>query len=553
MGRLCSSCICDDDECYFTYDNEELSCTICRPHSSPILIAAVVVLQVSMVAFLVFRRSAATLFLAETVLAVVLLLLGIGEWYIFNIISIMALMFLLTSAERRVSHGNPHDSHAEVTQRTGIIKIILFFVQATPVIVNRHAWPSWVRLVVERLSALNMKISGLECLNPGVFSSPVGRFSFVMGLPILLSLSITFSVIVAAFFRWANLKAKLKRVCTCCQRARRRESTDALPTDAEDDPIDSLGRRPSSPRQLSLDSESEAENDSPHVSLLSRSNANTREEINRDGDEFHHNQEHLGDAEDPSLEPPSFRREVIERAQYAVLFVLFSGYFELSNSILNFLRPCDEDGYMPALPFVPCSYDDSIYKPLQILSWLFLGVYFFGIPALFGWILFRNRKLISQGSHAADRRVGFLYESFRREVFWFEMVWMARRVAISVIISFIARSSTRTAALTALLFLSLLLERVFLPFTTPGINNLETAGTGILLYSYVVGDAIAGGLDESEGLVPTIAIVLQTALWALNAGFIVFMVAMLVKDPLRRWWAWLKTTRMCACLNRDRG
>jgi hypothetical protein len=511
QGRLCSACACNTEECYFSYDTEEHSCTICKPHSSPILIGAVVFLQLSMIAFLVFRRSAATLFLAETVLAVILLLLGIGEWYIFNIVSIMALMFLLTSAEKRKSHGNPHDSHAEVAQRTGVIKIILFFVQATPVIVSKSAWPGWVRIAVERLNALNLKISGLECLNPSVFASPVGRFTFVMALPLLLSLSITFAVVLASLFRWANMKTKISRVLPRCCRKSEESAIDEAP------PLDP-------PPQS--DSEVDADYD-PHVPLL-----------DQDGDHA------IVNEEQSIQQSPNFAREVLERTQYAVLFVLFSGYFELSNSILSFLRPC-EGGFMHALPFVECSLTNGIYLPLYALSWIFFVIYFLGIPSLFALLLFRNRAEIKAGSHSADSRVGFLYESFRREVFWFEMIWIARRVAISVIISFVERSSARTAALSALLLASIFVGRKFHPFTTRIVNNLETLATGLLFYTYIVGEAMRSSESGADDI-PTLIMVMQTSLWILNACFVLFTVGVLVKEPMSRWYLWIRRRICCA-------
>jgi hypothetical protein len=533
-GRLCSMCICDEHECFFSSDNEEQECRKCGYNSSWLLVIAIVFLQLSMIAFLVFRRSAATLFLTEFVLVVILMILGIGETWLFQVVCVMALMFLLSAAENRRRNRadklhkkaghHSHEEHRAAAKMTGIVKVILFFLQSVPAVVPSQAWPAWVGSIVRLLSALSLRISGLECISPTVFASPVGRFSFVLSLPVLFSLSIGISVVFAALINWSGIvpKAKFVLVRLVCKKkhATNADNDDGSESDHDDAPhaVQAPDADTFSASAHSSDSDIDVVTLDPHSeaeSLLSHDQAGSPfEELDR--------------------RPTTFWQRVLPRIQFSILFILFAGHFELSNTVLAILRPCDH-GHMKSYPYIMCSLaDNRQYFILYILSLVFLFAYFLGIPALFGFFLLRHRKHIREGTEHADDRIGFLYETFRREVFWFEMVWIARRLLISLIITFIPLSSGIQAAVMSIVLLTfLVVQRAVMPFSSKLVNYLELLSSFVLLYSYIVGTELSSHYEAFNER-NSVKIFFQSALWILNALVVLILVIALVQPSLAR-------------------
>eukprot|EP01122_Echinamoeba_exundans_P014246 TRINITY_DN6407_c0_g1_i1.p1 TRINITY_DN6407_c0_g1~~TRINITY_DN6407_c0_g1_i1.p1 ORF type:complete len:1714 (+),score=224.17 TRINITY_DN6407_c0_g1_i1:330-5144(+) len=541
--RLCSKCICNEHECYFSSDNEEQECHKCQSNSSWLLVIAIIFLQLSMIAFLVFRRSAATLFLTEFVLVVILMILGIGETWLFQVVCVMALMFLLSAAENRRknradahsrsgkgSHKHAHhEEHLAAAKMTGIVKVILFFLQSVPAVVPSEAWPAWVGAIVRLLSALSLRVSGLECISPTLFASPVGRFSFVMSLPVLFSVSIGVSVIFAALINWAGIVPKMKVACSrlLCEKKRQ------PPLFANEDDGSDSDDRDDAPHAVQA----------PDADSLSQSAQSSDSEIDVVTVDPHSEEEslllhdqHGGSShfEQVDRRPVTFSQRVLPRIQFSILFILFAGHFELSNTVLAILRPCDH-GYMKSYPYIQCSWtEDRRYFILTVLSLIFLFAYFLGIPALFGFFLLRHRKHIREGAEHADDRIGFLYETFRREVYWFEMVWIARRLLISLIITFIPMSSgIQAAAMSIVLLTFLVVQRAVMPFSSKLVNYLELLASFVLLYSYIVGTEISSHFEAFNERA-TVKMFFQSALWILNALVVVILVVSLVQPSLAR-------------------
>lgn len=213
-----------------------------------------------------------------------------------------------------------------------------------------------------------------------------------------------------------------------------------------------------------------------------------------------------------------------QRFLYSLLFVLFASQFELSNAVLAQLRPC-ERGFMPASPWIGCDWSDSPqYVWLQGLGYTFLALYVVGIPLLFSLLLFSRRKAIREGSEKVEHQMGFLYETYKREVFYFEVIWLVRRVLLSLAIALVPSSSgMRGAVIAFILFASLFVQQKFQPFSSPAVNTFETISTTTMLYSFFVGSQAS---ESKSDLRP----VLQTVLWVLNA-LVVFMLSVALVAP----------------------
>lgn len=219
---------------------------------------------------------------------------------------------------------------------------------------------------------------------------------------------------------------------------------------------------------------------------------------------------------------PSYWR----RLEYSTLFVLFASQFELSNYVLAQLRPC-ESGYMPANPWIPCSWagDSPQYVWLQGISYAFAAIYVAGIPGMLSLLLYRNRESIKAESHQTEQRMGFLYETYKPKVYFFEIIWLLRRTLLSLALTLLpADNGFRAAAIALILLGSLFAQQRFRPFLSEAVNLLETISTATLLYSFVVGSQLAHAGDAFRPA-------LQTILWILNALVVGIFFAALMAPP----------------------
>ncbi len=85
--------------------------------------------------------------------------------------------------------------------------------------------------------------------------------------------------------------------------------------------------------------------------------------------------------------------DLVSRVQFSCFFLLSASYFELTNVILEVLRPCS--------------------KGLMAIALCCMFLYTIGIPVFFGAIMLCNRRRILAGDPSMENRFGFLFESYR--------------------------------------------------------------------------------------------------------------------------------------------
>eukprot|EP01122_Echinamoeba_exundans_P008934 TRINITY_DN3046_c0_g2_i1.p1 TRINITY_DN3046_c0_g2~~TRINITY_DN3046_c0_g2_i1.p1 ORF type:complete len:1343 (-),score=290.98 TRINITY_DN3046_c0_g2_i1:276-4268(-) len=660
-GRLCAQCICPNDtQCWFSSSGEHGSCTLCRPPSTAIIITSLSLLLFSLVAFLMFNQSAIALFVAEFIVVIVLVILGIAEAWLFDVTIILGLLFLISQASKPRkpkkksgqdekskllnSDGSPRrlgmsggipvpsvsidvsldtadeaeaasiirsplrssvqaesvmvpeeespNREGKIESVSGLVKVLIFFLQTTSVLISSNAWPTWASDFVVRLSALNVHVSGLECFRPDWFADPFGRFIFLMALPWIITLALVFSAGGAKLLSklgvkkatkacWKSFKAKIrprkkKKVKLNRKRsfigpqprpflqpsdaATRTAATDIVgsaprPATRDGDGLmatsasspSSLGtswgarkrmQRYEEPTNIALREEDEEEGlivgssssssvpEDQRPLLASSSSSSSAAGGPPRPDEM---------AVLPTPEKKMKKKKkkirkgtLMERIIYSVLFLLFASHFEISNSILSIIKPCSE-GYMKDFPWIPCSWDNSQFAMLTGSAAAFFVIYLVGIPALFFALLYKYRTRIQEKDWEVRYKIGFLYETYRHPVFWFEMVWLARRVLLSISISLIPNTTTfRTAAIVLLLLASLFIQRNFMPFNSSLANWLEVGSITIILYSYIVG----GQLNKLPGDFGTVKEIMQNLLWVLNALIVIALVGAILSRPI---------------------
>ena len=405
--RLCSRCSCDSmDSCYFSYGSEEHLCKRCTPLSSGILISVAAFLLIAQVLFLLFKQSAIAILLAEFVVTAILLFLGLAEWYLFDMVVATGLLFLINSTSA--------DSGSHFSLPTSAVKILIFFVPTTMSVVPPTLWPSFARSLMAKINALTLRMSGLECLSPNLFSHATGRLVFVLLVPAAFAAVVVSGHLIASLLQRLAFVRRLQR-CRCCPN---KEKLDHL-SDGESSGADSESFKY---QRVPHNSEEDTKDfdDAPQMHLDPGISHTQLDHRSRDAARSQH---HHG---------PSLWAQI----SFSVQFILFASQVELSNVVLETLKSCKND-YMRAYPWVPCSFGNEEFRALTAIASFFLCIYVIGLPALWiGQIVF-YRKRIAKHDHAVEHRIGFLYETYRPEVFWFEAAWLLRRTLISVCVSLI--------------------------------------------------------------------------------------------------------------------
>lgn len=507
-GRLCSRCSCDQASnssapCYFySGEREEHECILCKQQSTAVIAIAIFCLFASMVVFLLFQRSAVALFLAEVAIAVTLLLLGIGEAWILDLLLLMGLLFLATSFSKRIQrrilteseHSAPHGGHAvqsdgedavthssmndsdghhdgahhdhEADSRTAAMaKIVIFFLQSATSLVDKAAWPSWIDFIMHGLEAINVKVSGVECFAPSILSSPLGKLLFQLTLPWLLGISITLAAMFSAVLMKIDPAYRIRILIRALRRSPRSSNT-VIPSDSDTERVGS---------EISP--------------LLAGRNA----------------------VDEAPIRPSNFSLDDLRaRVVFSVLFLISASYFELSNTVLEILRPCEHE-HMAAYPWIHCSFNDGQYSALLITAIVFFVAYSIGIPAFFGFVLLRNRRRIRAGDPALEAKYGFLYESYTAKYYWFELIWFLRRILLSLAVSVLpSRPGYQMAAILAVLLGSIALHRFLKPFSTKVANWFDLGVTCVLLFAVAMGFVSRQYRSRAENH----GFVLQNMIWA---------------------------------------
>jgi len=220
---------------------------------------------------------------------------------------------------------------------------------------------------------------------------------------------------------------------------------------------------------------SSIQNEEEEISLLSDFNENEEEEI-----------------ENNSATETSSREFPINASTLkASLFIAYSSYITVTGAVLTVLQPC-VNGYFRDIPWISCSWDNSTYSSLIISGIFFLILYVLGIPAGFAALLYRYRKQLHAETPIA-KAVEFLYEEFRPGMYYYELIWMARRLLLVMGIMLIPpESGWQFAFCSSVMAFSLFLQSICKPFVHRYDNFTEILASlsVFVLYGVSVVDVI---------------------------------------------------------------
>jgi hypothetical protein len=181
------------------------------------------------------------------------------------------------------------------------------------------------------------------------------------------------------------------------------------------------------------------------------------------------------------------------------LFLLYTVHFRLSVLVLKKFEPC-QDGYMAQYLWIPCDFRyqifshcyflsnvihrDSNFAILIALAIFFLFFFTLGIPLLFCFLLYYARNDIR--SHHDERVrdwMGFLYKSFRAHLFYFEVIWLLRRILLVIALTIIPEQSAFSSIAVSMLLLGFLILHCWLK---PCRSYVENLLEGISLFALLI-------------------------------------------------------------------
>jgi hypothetical protein len=229
------------------------------------------------------------------------------------------------------------------------------------------------------------------------------------------------------------------------------------------------------------------------------------------------------------------KRSFFEMIIHGVLFFLFVCHFEISTSVFEILTPCthtEGDGfYMEAYPWIRCTSSLSFadeYGQLTLTAYIFGLTYVFGILILFSSLLYFNRQRIIDGHTRVLNIIGFLYESYRSRYYWFEIVWLVRRVLLAAAIGLITPDRILyPVVVSSILMISLLIQRHIKPFTSKLENFMEQLTICVLLFTLIGthvldnSETVSGNTDEDLANA-TYRAIIQWSIFGVNVIALLF-------------------------------
>ena len=214
-------------------------------------------------------------------------------------------------------------------------------------------------------------------------------------------------------------------------------------------------------------------------------------------------------------------------------------YFPIVKKTASVLAHCGEVNnyhYLKGAPWMECK--GHVYTTLQVLGWLALVMYVFGVP--FGVLLpllrkhdvARRDQLLPEERETLDSWLGSLYLPYKKEFrSYFQIFLIVRRMLMAFALSFITRASSfQTIAVCFVLLASLCFQLFFRPFVDsfqkiPLENTLEALVLLTLHFSFMNIRYAVLNTESSHGIIW----MLVSVNLVLLCGIVVSITVVLVK------------------------
>ncbi|CAM9844184.1 unnamed protein product [Scytosiphon promiscuus] len=186
------------------------------------------------------------------------------------------------------------------------------------------------------------------------------------------------------------------------------------------------------------------------------------------------------------------------------LFVMFMVYSTVSYTIFQTFE-CDEldDGksYLRADYSLTCS--TPLHGFYQAYAGLMVVVYPLGVPCVFGWWLFKHRHELTETDRANNtglRPLADLWEPYKRDKYYYEVVECFRRIALTGLAVFIYPDSSAQIAVVLLLAAAfMVVSEILAPFARPVEMWLYRAGHYVVFASMYLALLLRVDVSDEHG------------------------------------------------------
>jgi len=215
-----------------------------------------------------------------------------------------------------------------------------------------------------------------------------------------------------------------------------------------------------------------------------------------------------------------------------VLAISYFFYFGVTLSSLSFFTCETQHGtnlqFVQDYPWMSC-YGKAA-REVRVVTLPFLVLFTAGVPLFFASLLFYFRK--TRSKRTVVDIIGGLFRCYRQELFWWEMVVLARRLGLALVLRIPRTSSFHSWSVVLVLVISVSLQFLFQPFQREGENRAEEASLLLLIISYVAQEISRSSPSSSEASSFTHLIPLFWVSVSLNVLFIIVIIGLILKA----WW-----------------
>ena len=181
------------------------------------------------------------------------------------------------------------------------------------------------------------------------------------------------------------------------------------------------------------------------------------------------------------------REKIRRKHQTALLLLTFLVYSSVSSTVMqSFACETLDDGieYLRADYRIHC--EDAKHKIFEAYAGIMVFVYPLGIPLLYAILLFQRRDILADGDadKTAAQSIAGLWEAYRPERFYYEVVECGRRIMLTGVVVFIFPNSAAQIAITMLFaFLFFVTFEILAPYKSASDMWLSRGGHVIVFLS----------------------------------------------------------------------
>jgi len=176
-----------------------------------------------------------------------------------------------------------------------------------------------------------------------------------------------------------------------------------------------------------------------------------------------------------------------------VLLLTFFVYSSVS-SVLFSAYACEEleggNVYLRADYRIRC--DSSEHKAYEAYAGIMIVLYTVGIPALYGYLLFRHRKVLTKDRAAREQcpnltKISALWKPYKPSAFYYELVECCRRILLASVVVFIEPNTSAQIAVTlAMAFVFVVISEALAPYASRWDTWLSRTGHAVVFASMYV-------------------------------------------------------------------